>query len=92
MVNDRVGFRVVAKVTKVKGHCNAGHNVGDQFELSGHDTGDMCGFFYHDIFPYVIMLQFGGAFPPDWGDPDVVELSCMDKANEVTLELRRIRN
>ncbi len=51
------------------------HKVGDQIELSGHNTGNMCGFFYHDLFPYVIMLQFGGGFPPEWGNPDVLEMS-----------------
>jgi len=92
MGENKIGFRVVATVKQVKGHCNAGHTVGDQIELSGHNTGNMCGFFYHDLFPYVIMLQFGGGFPPEWGNPDVIEMSCMDKMNEVTIELRRIRD
>jgi uncharacterized repeat protein (TIGR04076 family) len=92
MGENRIGFRVVATVKEAKGHCNAGHKVGDQIELSGHNTGNMCGFFYHDLFPYVIMLQFGGGFPPEWGNPDVVEMSCMDKMNAVTIELRRIRD
>jgi hypothetical protein len=39
----------------------------------------------------VLMLQFGGGFPADWGDPDVIELDCMDKVNTVTIELRRVR-
>jgi hypothetical protein len=38
------------------------------------------------------MLQFGGGFPPEWGNPDVVEMSCMDKMNEVTIELKRMRD
>jgi hypothetical protein len=37
------------------------------------------------------MLQFGGGFPEGWGDPEVVELGCVDKTNMVTIELRRIR-
>jgi hypothetical protein len=37
------------------------------------------------------MLQFGGGFPAEWGDPDVIEMDCMDKWNLVTIELRRIR-
>ncbi|MBW2025940.1 MAG: TIGR04076 family protein [Deltaproteobacteria bacterium] len=65
---------------------------GWHFELSGHNTAGICGFFYHDIFPYVIMLQFGGAFPAEWGDPDVVELECMDRANAVKIELKRIKD
>ena len=91
MAKDGIGFTVIGTIKEAKGHCNAGHKVGDQIELSGHNTGGMCGFFYHDIFPYIIMLQFGGGFPEAWGNPDVVELSCMDLTNTVKIELRRIR-
>ena len=88
---EQVGNRVLATVKAVKGICSAGHKVGDQIELSGYSSGGLCGFFYHDIFPYIVMLQFGGGFPPDWGDPDVVELDCLDKWNTVTIELRRVK-
>jgi len=87
----RVGYRVVGTIKSVKGHCHAGHTVGQQIELSGHNTGGLCGFFYHDAFPYIIMLQFGGGFPAEWGGPDVVELECLDKTNAVSMELRRIK-
>ena len=87
----RIGYRVIGTIKAVKGSCSAGHKVGDQIELSGHNAGGLCGFFYHDVFPYLVMLQFGGSFPAEWGDPDVIELDCVDKANAVTIELRRIR-
>lgn len=89
---ERVGFRVVGTVKEARGFCSCGHKVGDRFELSGYSSGGLCGFFYHDIFPYIIMLQFGGGFPPEWGDPDVLELDCLDRTNTVTLELRRVRD
>lgn len=85
-----VGYRVRGEILSVKGACSVGHKVGDIFYLSGHDTAGLCGFFYHDIFPYVIMLQFGGGFPKEWGNPDVVELECMDRANAVALRLTRV--
>lgn len=87
----QIGYRVLGKVKSVKGTCNAGHKAGDQLELSGHNTAGLCGFLYHDVFPYIIMLQFGGSFPPEWGNPDVVQVGCMDTANQVTIQLRRIR-
>ena len=87
----RFGYRVVGTIKEVKGQCNAGHKVGEQIELSGHNTGGLCGFFYHDVFPYIIMLQFGGGFPVEWGDPDVVNLECMDKVNAVKIELKRVK-
>lgn len=88
----KIGFRVVGTIKEVKGFCTAGHKVGDQIELSGHSSGGLCGFFYPDIFPYIIMLQFGGGFPAEWvADQDVVELECMDRINAVKIELRRIK-
>jgi uncharacterized repeat protein (TIGR04076 family) len=86
----RVGHTVIGTIKAVKGSCSAGHIPGDQLELSGHHCGGLCGFLYHQAFPYIIMLQFGGGFPREWGDPDVVQLDCFDKANLVTLELRRV--
>jgi uncharacterized repeat protein (TIGR04076 family) len=86
-----VGFRVVGVIRAAKGSCSAGHQTGDRIELSAHHAGGLCGFLYHQAFPYILMLQFGGGFPAEWGDPDVVELDCLDKANAVTLELRRTK-
>ncbi len=87
MVTRQVGYKVIGTVTSVKGHCTRGHKVGDKFELSGHNTAGLCGFFYHDIFPTIIALQFGAQYP--WGDPDRQIVECMDRRNAVTLELRR---
>ena len=86
---EQLGHKIIGTIKSVKGQCSAGHKVGDRIELSGHDTGGLCGFFYHDIFPTIIMLQFGGQYP--WGDPDRVELECMDRHNAVTIELQRER-
>jgi len=41
------------------------------------------------MFPYILMLQFGGGFPAEYGNPDVVELECVDKVNAVKIQLRR---
>ena len=90
-MTEQLGYRVVGTIKAIKGTCSAGHRVGDRFELSGYSSDGLCGFLYHSIFPYLIMLQFGGGFPPEWGDPDVVEMDCLDKFNLVTIELRRIR-
>jgi uncharacterized repeat protein (TIGR04076 family) len=87
----KVGFRVEGEIIHVKGNCSWGHKTGDKFDLSGHNTAGLCGFFYHDLFPYIIMLQFEGGFPTQWGNPEVVELECMDRANAVKIQLRRVR-
>jgi len=85
------GNKVVATVKSVKGNCSWGHEAGDTFSINCHDTAGLCGFFYHDIYPYIAMLQFGGGFPKEWGNPDVVTVECMDRANLVTLELHRVK-
>ncbi|MFQ5381323.1 MAG: TIGR04076 family protein [Dehalococcoidia bacterium] len=84
----QIGHKVIGTVTEVKGTCSWGHKVGDRFELSGHDTAGLCGFFYHDIFPNVVMLQTGGSWP--WGDADTVEAECPDRYNCVKMELKRV--
>ncbi len=86
---EQVGYRVVGTVISVKGNCGWGHKAGDKIELSAHNTGGVCGFLYHAIFPYIAMLQFGGGFPAEWGEPDVMTLECIDKSNLVAIELRR---
>jgi uncharacterized repeat protein (TIGR04076 family) len=82
-----IGYRVVATVMEVKGKCNAGHQVGDKFEISCHNPAGLCGFFYHDIFPTLSTLQFGGSMP--WWHGDTIQVQCPDSYNLVTLQLER---
>ena len=82
------GKKVIATITDVKGTCNAGHKKGDTFEISCHNPGDLCGFFYHDIFPSLSAFQFGGDLP--WWEGDTIQLECADKYNLVTLKLERV--
>jgi len=85
----RIGYKVVATVKSVKGHCSF-HKPGDTFEVSMHNTAGMCGLFYHDIFPWILALQIGGEIP--WGpDKDATELECMDRHNAVRIELKRVK-
>lgn len=86
--NPKIGHRIRARIIRVKGSCSAGHYEGEEFEISCHDSGGLCGFFYHDIFPTLATLQFGGSMP--WWEGNAVELSCPDKENEVTIRLERI--
>ena len=58
-----IGYRVRATITSIKGECGAGHQVGESFDISCHDPGALCGWFYHDIFPSLCTFQFGGNLP-----------------------------
>jgi uncharacterized repeat protein (TIGR04076 family) len=53
----KVGYRVLGTIKAVKGYCHAGHQTGDEIELDGHRADGLCGFLYHQAFPYIIMLQ-----------------------------------
>ncbi len=72
-----------AEVISVEGHCSAGHRKGDILNVSCYDSGGLCGFFYHDIFPSISVMQFGGRYP--WGDELVLE--CPDRKNAVRIRL-----
>lgn len=85
--NPGIGQKVTATVSSVKGKCSAGHQVGETFEISCHDPGGLCGFFYHDIFPSLQTFQFGGNLP--WWQGDTVEMLCPDGLNLVKLTLER---
>ena len=84
------GYKVIGTIKSIKGNCNAGHKVGDKFEISGRSTAGLCGWLYYDIFPNVVILQAGG---DPWGDGVKVEegilMRCPDIDNEVTIELKR---
>lgn len=76
-----------AEVLDVKGDCSAGHRKGDVLSIGCHDSGGLCGFFYHDIFPNLSVMQFGGKYP--WADKDELVVECPDRANAVTLKITR---
>lgn len=82
-----VGKKILGTITEIKGNCNVGHEVGDQFQLSCHSADGLCGFFYNFIFPRLSVIQFGGSYPW-WGqDQTTFEYECPDKKNAVTLKL-----
>ena len=76
-----------AEVLEVKGDCSAGHKKGDTFSVGCYDSGGLCGFFYHDIFPSINVMQFGGKYP--WSPQDELVLECPDRDNAVTLKVTR---
>ena len=82
-----IGYKVTATVVESRGTCSAGHKAGDTFEISCHNPGGLCGFFYHFIFPDLQTFQFGGNLP--WWDGDTIRVQRADTSNLVTLELHR---
>ncbi len=82
-----IGYKIKATVTGAKGVCSTGHKVGDTFEISCYDSGGLCGFFYHQIFPGLQTMQFGGKLP--WWQGNMAHFQCSDPQNEVTIRLDR---
>ena len=76
-----------AEIVNVKGTCNANHRTGDSFFISCYESGGLCGFFYHDLFPSLSVMQCGGKYP--WSSADELIWECPDRANAVTIKLTR---
>lgn len=76
-----------AEVLDVKGVCSAGHKKGDVLSISCYDSGGLCGFFYHDIFPSLSVMQTGGKYP--WASKDELVLECPDRQSAVTLKITK---
>jgi len=84
---EKLGIKFMGTVTAAKGSCHANHKTGQRFELNCYDSGGLCGFFYHDIFPYLSAMQFGGKYP--WWDKDQIEVECPDRYNTVSLRIEK---
>jgi uncharacterized repeat protein (TIGR04076 family) len=76
-----------AEILEVKGECSAGHRKGETFAISCYDSGGLCGFFYHDIFPSLSVMQYGGKYP--WATENELTLECPDRYNVVTLKITK---
>ena len=83
---EEFGYKVIGTITNKKGQCAFGHKVGQKFEVSGRNTGGLCGYLYHNAFPFIIMLQCGGKWPEEKGE---LALECPDMANAVRIKLHR---
>ncbi|MBS7615991.1 TIGR04076 family protein [Candidatus Bathyarchaeota archaeon] len=89
--------KLIGKIIRVDGECSAGHHVGEEFDLTLYSEGtnnsfrapNVCGFFYNALFPYLVALQFGGAFP--WEEnKDEFTSGCPDR-QKVTIAVKRVR-
>jgi uncharacterized repeat protein (TIGR04076 family) len=84
---EKLEMKFTATVTAAKGTCHAHHTPGQKFELNCYDPGGLCGFFYHDIFPYLSVMQFGGKYP--WWEQETIDVECPDRYNTVSLKIER---
>jgi uncharacterized repeat protein (TIGR04076 family) len=84
-------YQVSVKVISQKGHCEAGHKVGDEWLVGDKMPQGMCTFAFASLFPLMTPLMFGGAYP--WEkDPDKTTAACPDPENPVVFEIRRVKD
>ena len=83
-------YDVAVKVISQKGHCGAGHKVGDEWVMGQNTPAGICLSALYSIFPNAKVLRFGGGFP--WrDDPATTTVACPDANNPVVFELRRLQ-
>jgi uncharacterized repeat protein (TIGR04076 family) len=85
-------FPIIARVIRVEGHCDAGHQVGDEVRFDGMTVqGRVCMHALYSFLPKVFAMRYGAEFP--WlEDRDVSTSACPDATeNRVIFEIRRVR-
>jgi uncharacterized repeat protein (TIGR04076 family) len=85
-------YAVIARVIRVEGQCDAGHQVGDQIVFDGQTVqGKVCISALYSFLPKVFALMYGADFP--WlEDKDVSTSACPDASeNRAIFEFRRVR-
>jgi uncharacterized repeat protein (TIGR04076 family) len=86
---ERKQYDVTIKLISQKKPCYSGHKIGDEWKWQDHTPGGMCWAAYNSIFPFAMVLKFGGSFP--WQqNSDVVTASCPDGEVVNVFEIRRV--
>ncbi len=85
-----LGFtNVKVKVVFVKGICNAGHKVGQEWIVRRHTPRGLCISAFHSIFHCLYFLARGGKLETVPGS-GVLRSACPDAWNQVVFELSPI--
>ncbi|MBA7587302.1 hypothetical protein ES708_29328 [subsurface metagenome] len=84
-------YNVAVRVISQKGHCTAGHKVGDEWVIKNQMTpAGMCAYAFSAVFPFLQVLAYGAAFPWE-SNPDTTTVACPDAENPVVLELKTVK-
>jgi uncharacterized repeat protein (TIGR04076 family) len=92
---ERFGGFIMSKVEitikSVEGKCPQEFKPGDHWTVAdGKTPVNFCASAFHTLYPAMVMLQTGGAFP--WAeDKDLATVSCPDATNRAVYELRRVK-
>ena len=83
-------YKIKLTVISQKGHCEAGHKVGDEYIVEETIPAGICTWAFFSLFPFISALQSGGAFPWE-NDKDTTTVACPDPTNPVVFELKRLK-
>jgi uncharacterized repeat protein (TIGR04076 family) len=87
-------YRVVARILETRDKPSGSpcgiHKVGEEFDLTkDEERMKICKWAYNTLFPFIAVLEFGGALP--WEpDPKKAVVACPDPHNVVVFELERL--
>jgi uncharacterized repeat protein (TIGR04076 family) len=83
-------YDVKVKVISQKGTCGAGHRVGDEWTIGDKTPAGICMYAFNSLLADWKLLKFGGTIPWET-NPDTTRVACIDAANPVVFELKRLR-
>ena len=75
-------YNISLTITNVGGICPYGIRTGDKYNISPLKTDNLCGIFYHSIYPTLTTFYFGGEMS-FLIEKDKMEVRCPDFRNEV---------
>jgi len=79
---------ITLKIVSQKGTCAYGHNVGQEFDVSGPTPSGMCPSAFCAAYPFITALMMGGTMP--WEeDKNTAHIACPDPENPVVMKLIR---
>ena len=84
------GLDLRVKIVSIKGTCNNGHKVGEEWLIQHKTPEGICLGAFATLLPFIHMLKFGGGFTRST-DPDTQLRACPDAKNAVVFEIKRIR-
>ncbi|MHA1222126.1 MAG: TIGR04076 family protein [Candidatus Heimdallarchaeaceae archaeon] len=83
--------KVILEVVSQKGHCAAGHQVGDEisFDFDTNEiSGKICLHALYSVLPKIFAMAYGADFP--WlEDKDLSTHACPDAYNPVVFQVKR---
>ena len=80
-------YRAFVEIMDVDKVCTWGHGAGQKLEIDPFNCGDVCGFLYDKVYPYLNILLAGVTLPWMSEDDRVMYQICPDSYNQTSYRL-----